>query len=280
MSESAFRGGDFIADPEKCIGCGKCAKDCPTAIITIEGDLAKVPPEDMADCLGCQHCLAICPTAAASVAGRNPVDSVPVGGCDPTSLDLLVRSRRSIRQFAPGSVEQKLLDRVLAGAAHAPTGVNARYRRFTVIRDPRTMSEYRDRCCRALTANADKLPEDLQWLASAAGKWLDKGRDVIFRNAPHLIVVTSGPWASTPDADAVIALSYFELLAQANGIATVWCGMAEMMLKALPETGKWLGIPEDHSIGYAMLFGPAGIKYERTAQYAPENMAYVDRLAE
>lgn len=269
--------GPFSADADKCVACGKCVEDCPAAIIAMEDGTARVAAEDMEDCIGCQHCLAICPTAAVSVAGVRPEGSRPLARPDAESLDLLIRGRRSVRKFS-GPVDRALFDRVMETVAHAPTGTNSLLRRFTAVLDEKALAEYRDRSCRALVEAGDRLPESLSWLASAASKWLDKGRDVIFRGAPNLIVVTSHPEASTPEADCLIALSYFDLVAQANGIGTVWCGMADFMHRALPETRAWLGIPEDHVAGYAMLFGMSGVSYARTAQRKPEEVAIVDGL--
>lgn len=271
---------EFVTTQGKCVSCGKCVADCPQAIITLENGQATIGEEDREDCIACQHCLTICPTGAVFLNGLRPENSLPVTALDPRSLERLIRGRRSVRQFSPEPVDGPLLERVLDTVSHAPTGTNSRQRRFTLVLDPERLAEYRDRCCRALVSAGDRLPEDLSWLASAASKWLEKERDVIFRRAPHLIVVTSGPDASTPEADCLIALSYFDLVAQANGIGTVWCGMVDFMLRALPETAAWLGIPPDHRIGYAMLFGRPSVRYMRTAQYEPEDVAVVERLAE
>lgn len=275
---TATTGGLFAADPDRCIACGLCADDCPANIIIIDAGLASVPAAEEDECLRCQHCLAVCPTAAVSVAGRRPEDSLSVGGPDFGELDRLMRSRRSVRRFDARPVDRELFDRVLRAAAYAPTGVNARDRRFTAILDPGVMSDLRDRCCQALAAGADRLPENLGWLAGAASKWLEKGRDVIFRSAPHILVVTAGPGATTGVADCLISLSYFELAAQTADIGTVWCGMVEMMLQHLPETRRFFGIPDDHQIGYAILFGRPGIRYPRTVQYEPEAVTILDRL--
>lgn len=279
MTEIVFKsGGPFLADPNSCIACGNCVEDCPVNIITLDTGVATVPSDKAEECLACQHCLAICPTAAVTVAGRRPEDSLPVGIPSPKALDLLMRSRRSIRQFDPEPVSRAVFDKILTTAAHAPTGVNLRRRRFTAILDAKIMDELRDRFCSMVVAGADRLPQGLDWLASAASKWVEKKRDVLFRTAPHILVVTCEPDAATPVADCIIALSYFELAAQTNGLATVWCGMVEMLLQHLPETRALFGIPPDHTIGYAMLFGRPAVQYQRTAQYFPEDVALLDKL--
>lgn len=48
-------------DPDKCIGCAKCANVCPTVAIEINDGVAEV---DERKCLACQNCTGICPTGA------------------------------------------------------------------------------------------------------------------------------------------------------------------------------------------------------------------------
>ncbi len=268
----------FYADPALCIACGKCVNDCPARVLALV-DGRVVPLEDFdEDCIDCQHCLSICPTAAASVGGRNPADSQPITPVDPAQIDKLFRSRRSFRKFAPEPVNEELLEKIMESTGYAPTGVNARQRRFTLITDPAVLHDFRDKVCRLLVERAPYLPDDISWLANAASKWLEKGRDVIFRNAPNMLVVTAGPYASTAQADCLIALSYFELAAQANGLGTVWVGMVQYLLEFLPEARMWLNIPENHTLGYAMLFGKPAVQYQRTTQWQPEQVMVVERL--
>lgn len=268
----------FTVDSRKCTACGLCAADCPARIISIVDNLARVEPERDEECLGCQHCMTICPAGAVSVAGRNPADSRAVEAFNPAALENLIRSRRSVRRFAPGAVDPVLFRRILDTVANAPTGVNIRHRRFTAILDPKVMADFRDRVTRALVENPGALPEDAGWIADMARSWRDGGEDEILRNAPHMLVVTAGPEGVCKVADCVIALSYFDLYAQANGIGTTWCGIVESVLRFFPESRKWLGIPDDHEIGYAMLFGPAGVHYARTGQHEAEDAAILDSL--
>ena len=81
----------------------------------------------------------------------------------------------------------------------------------------------------------------------------------------------------SPLPDCLIALSYFELFAQANGVGTVWDGLAKWAINdLLPETRQRLGIPDDHLIGYCMVFGKPAVRYSRTVQHGP---ALISRFA-
>ena len=45
---------------------------------------------------------------------------------------------------------------------------------------------------------------------------------MIFRGAPHLLVVSASPESVCPAEDVNLALAYFELMAQSAGLGTVW----------------------------------------------------------
>lgn len=74
-------------------------------------------------------------------------------------------------------------------------------------------------------------------------------------------------------ADTHIFLSYFELMAQSMGLGTLWNGMVKEALdKVLPDVRERLGVPADHVIGYAMLFGRSAVTYQRTVERGPANI--------
>lgn len=67
--------GDFLAiDPERCIGCGICAKVCPAGCIALEGGKAVRSAQAGFGCNACLACMHACPThAIACAAGdKNP----------------------------------------------------------------------------------------------------------------------------------------------------------------------------------------------------------------
>ena len=175
-------------------------------------------------------------------------------------------------------MDEQTLRRVLDIVNHAPTAVNARDLHFTVVSGMDAMADLRKRTCEALVTNAARIAAHSQWIVAVAQSWLDGGEDGIFRNAPHVIVVSGGKGQILPKIDGVIALSYFDLYASSLGIGTTWCGMFDTVLRQVPESRRWLGIPDDHEIGYAMLFGKAGIRYARSAQHAPADATILKGL--
>jgi nitroreductase len=227
-------------------------------------------------CYQCQHCLAVCPTAAISILGRNPVDSLPLSpGRLPTidQMELLVRGRRSVRQYRDENVDPALLQRLLNALANVPTGVNRRELTFMVIDDREVMGRIRSEFYSAMAkAEASRLPE---YLVTAAPAFLNEGIDLVFRGAPHALIVSAPPDAPCPGQDVVLALAYFELLAQSAGLGTVWWGMLRSILDALPELKRSVNLAADQ-VYYAMLFGMPAIRFSRTVQR--DDAAVVRRL--
>lgn len=272
----------FLVDQTKCDHCGLCVDDCPARIITYDdAGVPEVKAAREADCVKCQHCLAICPDGAVSVNGVRPENSRPLTTSTvPTfaQMDQLVRARRSVRQYRPEDVNPNLIQRLLDAAAHAPTGVNARQLTFTVIEARATLARLRTQAFDAIAAatEAGHLVERGEFLAKVVHNWREHGRDVIFRDAPHLIIVSSPPTTPCPQQDVSLTLAYFELLAQTAGLGTVWCGYVKVMLEAFPALKPLFGLAPDH-VYYAMLFGHCAVQYARTVQR--EGSAAIRRIS-
>ena len=272
----------FTVNAKLCTRCGLCAADCPARIIVQEGkNLPSILPEKEAECLQCQHCLAICPTAAISILGRNPDNSLPLSSDSFPRLDQMtrfVRGRRSVRQYKDENVDPALITTLLATLANVPTGVNKRDLTFTVIDDKAVMHQLREQVLAALTAagQANRIPERCQYLLEAPPAYYAHKVDIIFRGAPHALVVSAPSDAPCPGEDVTLALAYFDLLAQSARLGTVWWGILKMCLEVLPDLKLLFGLPPRQRYYYGMLFGIPAIRYPRAVQR--DDAAIVKRL--
>ena len=265
---------NFLVNQQVCTKCGQRVADCPPRIIAMESGFPGIAPEKESLCYKCQHCLAICPTAAISILGLQPEESRPLAGNfpDPGQLEILIKGRRSVRRYKEENLDPALLQQLLEVAWHAPTGVNSRQVLFTVVDDRAKMAQLRDEVLAGLrlVVQEDGLPEGRGYFADFVRMWDEEQIDVLFRGAPHLLIASVPANVPTPLPDCVIALSYFELFAQANGVGTVWDGLAKWAINDLvPTARRTLGIPDDHLIGYVMAFGPPAVHYSRTVQHGP-----------
>jgi nitroreductase/NAD-dependent dihydropyrimidine dehydrogenase PreA subunit len=270
----------FTIDKQKCTKCGFCINDCPAGIIDMNTVYPAIATDQKAACFKCQHCLAVCPTGAISILGNNPEDCRPLKGNlpDPDRLETLMKGRRSVRQYRDENLAPELIQRLLDVAWHAPTGHNARRVMFTVIDDKEVMARFREETMQGLmrVVRENRLPAGMKFVAELVSRWEEKRVDTVFRGAPHLIVASAPKVVATPEADCLIALSYFELFAQSLGVGTIWDGIAKLTFNDLvPELRKTLGIPDNHLIGYAMAFGKPAVNYHRTVEQDKTSIAYV-----
>lgn len=262
---------DFKVDKQKCIHCKLCVTECPVLIINGKTEFPEIKDGKQANCLKCQHCLAVCPTGAISIWGKEPENSIPVSLPipEPAALENLMQTRRSIRKFKDEEVDPNLIHHLISMASYAPTAKNENAVQFTVVDTRKDMTKLRDLAYNRIKQyfEENRLPEKLLYLNNFREVWEAKHIDVIFRDAPHLLITSAPKSGTEPVLDCSIATTYFDLLANSHGIGTLWNGFAKYVFEDLaPELKQEIGIPEDHKICTVLLFGKAAVKFARSIQ--------------
>lgn len=274
---------DFAVDADKCIRCGKCTTDCQNRAIEPDPEtkLPRVAPDGGSGrCMHCRHCLMICPSAAISVDGINPADCIPSAQnlpAYPAVLDL-IRSRRSVRNYKQKNVDKKVIAELMDAMRYVPTGVNFHQLHFGLIDDIDVMNVYRQKIYRRVKElfEAGNLPDDRKRRFESIYHQHQAGKDPVFRTAPHMLLVSVPADAPCAEADPLIAVSYFELLAHAHGLATCWFGRIMMMQRGLmPEIFAPFRLPEGYQPGYAILFGESNSTFPRTCNPDPVKISAV-----
>jgi nitroreductase len=248
----------------------------------LQGTPPRLGPEQRSQCIRCQHCMAICPTGALSIDGKNPSDSIPLSKDSFPSLEYmerLVQGRRSVRQYQDKNVDPARIQQLLDALAYVPTGVNAQALTISVIDQKTVLSRLREQVLSGLDrcAKSGRIPEHLSFLGTAPSAFNERGIDMIFRGAPHLLVVSAPLTAPGAQTDTSIALTTFELMATCAGLGTVWCGLLKMALEVAPDLKPLLELPLEGIHYYPMLFGYPAVKYARTVQR--EGAAVIKRLS-
>ena len=253
-------------DTQKCNLCGACVRECVNNVLTKneQGTIAVIPGGE-ARCIHCAHCMMVCPSAALSIDGLDPEKDFEPALRGPEFGKLLnqVKSRRSIRHFKQRNVDEDVMADLLDALRYPPTGVNYRNLQFSVISDCDIMEQYREKLYKRYFDRFENDP-DTKNICAAWKDALANGGDPVFRTAPHLLLVNHDENAPCGPADAVIALSYFEMLANAAGVGTVWFGRLIMLFKQMPELMDMFDIPAGYKPGYAMLFGYGDNLFRRT----------------
>lgn len=264
-------------DKEKCIRCGLCISDCLSSCIEFDEDnFPKMTAEER--CISCQHCLAICPTGALSFNEKHPENSQ---AADYNDILGLIKSRRSVRQYKDEEISEETFGKLKEMLPFIPTGCNSHSLHFSIVEKKSAMDTIRNRVNELLIKTMSY--KALAPIVNKFSKYKDafiNGEDVIFRGAPHMVVVSSPITAPCATVDPIIALSYFELYAQHLGLGTCWCGFAQVCLKIFPEICEMLEIPSGYKPVYVMLLGIPAVKYQRTIQPEPYKIAEIKEIHE
>lgn len=261
----------FELDRSRCVKCALCASDCFFGALKIGADGFPAMAEP-AKCMRCQHCLAVCPKGAVVFDGKRPEASLRVDGLQLPSIrqmENFMRVRRSVRRYRDCDVERSVLERIFKALGNTPTGCNARNLKFTCFATRKAMAEFRGKFIRAIEEHRDGEKMLPRWLAAPAIQMRNGKGDMFFRGASGMVIISSdetAPGVVTPEEDVVIACSYFEMLAQASGLGTCWCGFLKLVQREIPELlVKTLGFRQTTPF-YAVLFGLPAIAYQRGVQ--------------
>lgn len=261
-------------DESKCVRCGECVRDCIVGILRQDpGEIPVLPAALENFCINCQHCLAICPTGAVECNQVKASSCAEAGKLpDPSAMMNLLRMRRSVRRYKNENVPAEIMEQLKAALAWTPTGCNDHRLAFRIIEEHSQMEFFRQETFSMLrklirwgilTLFYPRLKHYLKKILS--------GEDVIYRNAPHMIVALTPKDAPCKEADPWIALSYFDLLAQSFKLGTCWCGFAVYAIKFNRKLQKHLAIPKGYKVSSVLLFGPPAVTYARATnppQYA------------
>jgi len=178
--------GLVAVDESKCKRDGICAAECPTRIITLDGDegFPVIAPKYEASCLTCGHCVVVCPNGAMSISG------VAIQDCPEIDKDLqlsweqaeqFLRSRRSIRVYKDKEMERQTMQKLIETARYAPTASNAQNVHWLVINDRDQLKELSGQTVewmrQAIKAQPDSLPS---YFKPTVAGWI-AGYDVILR---------------------------------------------------------------------------------------------------
>ncbi|MHA2391085.1 MAG: nitroreductase family protein [Promethearchaeota archaeon] len=248
-------------DREKCTNCRSCIPECVTLRFGWNDKTKEVLFYKNFGCILCGHCVAICPIDAIQyedMPGR-PFEFEEIrniGAILPyENFNKLVRSKRSIRQYKKERVPKPILNKVIESMRYAPTGVNIRNLKLTVVSGNK-VQQLSEAILKALLASPEV--DDGNKLGFRAK--ISLGKDPIFHKSPHVMIIHSHELELV---NATIAITHGMLAAETLGLGTCWIGWAQGPLNALRELRKnYLGF-KDYVSG-VFTIGFPDVRYKRS----------------
>ena len=249
-------------DSSKCIGCGKCVKDCVVSSLYLEGGKAKFRE----GCIECGHCFAVCPAGAVDMPGYDKTgctEITPMTQIDSETLLQAMKSRRTVRRFKNIPVEQEKIDRILEAGRYAPTGANSQNVAYTILSDKK--DELERECVKLFRAGV-KVGSKF----SKALKNTDINDTFFFKGAP-LVIVVSGH----DSVNATLASAYMELEANSLGLGVLYSGFFCGCTVLNPKIKAKLHLPRGHKAVTCMIMGYPDVEYKRIPPRKPVNVKTV-----
>ena len=260
----------IVFHPERCTGCGLCAKVCHNrCIVLVDGK----PMTQPVLCDGCSQCIAICAQQARSWAGVPPVSYEEQRLPSTSQLEELYKQRRSIRFFKRHRIDRNLLQAVVQCSAYAPTNnhelrlvvadgledmwdleqVAIRFssRIYRLLFQPRMVFALLDRLSTAVTR---------QVRAKLEARHSD-------RLAPAAMVFVVGdPRIAFSEASAQAALDLITLRAQTEGIGGCLWGVGKIALNRSRAARRHLGLQRDERILGVLLLGYPDVRFRNKVE--------------
>ena len=287
-----------------CKACGVCGHVCPRHIpVTIENDNKKITmisPERIDLCMEYGHCVALCPHGAIEVESLNEEKFAPVKALDidEDQLLLLMKQRRSIRNYKDKPVPRQIINRIIDAAHSAPTGSGRSTTGVIVIDNPKklaTFSELIYEMYEGLEKNL-KNPIARFMIKQKKGKkilrtlqdfvmpgmhwyirWYREGEsNEIMRDCPVLMLFHSPINEPVGAENCLIAAFHAIMMAQVMGIGTCFNDIIPPACNRVPEIRKLLGLPDDHEIYASITMGYAKYKFNRIAPRKLVEVRYLE----
>ena len=280
--------GNVTIDPDACTHCGLCVRTCPAEVLSIGNEKINIHTDSPFGCIACGHCMMVCPHEAITVTGRglSPNDIQPLPSPEKIAtadqLAALMKKRRSVRTFTDKPVDPALLDRIVEMASTAPMGIPPWDIGCVIINGKENVRKLTDDIIKGYTgflkvfkpwllkamrpfigkAKYDIFTDFIRPLAETYVRAHRQGRDVVFYEAPAVLIFHHSPY--TEAVDASIACTYAMLAAESLGLGSTIIGGAAPIIQRNKELSRSLGIPEGNTPAIALILGHPAASFKKT----------------
>jgi nitroreductase/NAD-dependent dihydropyrimidine dehydrogenase PreA subunit len=244
-------------DIAKCSNCKSCINECVFSNFSVDENNEEVIFDATQGCILCGHCIIVCPENAIVYKDMKdevvPFESVQ----EPSSLvsyekmHKLMRAKRSIRQYKKKKVPKEVIKKVLESMRYAPTGVNIRNLKCTIISDEKVIDRLSNLITDVVIQDSGETP---------LLKKKEQGIDPIFYHAPQVIILHSDK--AEDIVNATIAITYGMLSAETLGLGTCWMGITRTVLNMKKEIREGVAGIRGVVLG-VMTIGYPAVKYLR-----------------
>ncbi len=187
-----------------------------------------------------------------------------------TDFSLLLKTRRSIRDYEDGDVPLELVRACVRESCLAPSASNRQPWRFIIVNNRGWMKRLSDESKKNFLLHVEKNPD------APVKQYETVLRDDafnVFYNAPCLVYVVGPVSVPSITVDCTLAACYFMFSAAARGLGTCWIGLGSNIGDL--ELLSAIGMPEDCKIIAPIIVGYPTRIPEPPARNAPQILKIV-----
>ncbi|HEY94753.1 MAG TPA: 4Fe-4S binding protein [Dehalococcoidia bacterium] len=263
---------------ETCTQCGICATVCSFGLIEIEGDnYPEEVPEADQFCNRCGACVVACPAASVNHLDIPLEQSMLINPGLETNFDQcaqLIKTRRSIRVYGDEPVSREIISRLIDTARYAPTGANQQNVKWLVIYDKEKMKRIReigaDFVLETVKANFPTYAQALHFF----NKRREAGYDIFLHGAPAIVCTYGTNQMPAPSTNCIIALSYFDLLANSASLSCCWLGFFTNAANNFNPIKEIVALPPENEVYASMIVGYPRYQYQRIPVRNPADIIW------
>ncbi|MGC9366590.1 MAG: nitroreductase family protein [bacterium] len=262
----------------KCTKCKLCLNACPANLFSFQNDCINFQDPNHW-CIKCGHCLAICPAQAVeydlSPSYREYSKNIPH-----QLLSLL--NQRSIRNYSEEQVSPEKIEFILEAMRYSASGHNLQGCKYIVIKDRKVQLALSDFTIKAMKKFLVLIklryfiklfipsilfellndPSTSVGIKSMISDY-EKGKDVIFFNAPLVILIYYPEMGEMSLIDPIIAATNGIHAAHLLGLGSCWMGFVMQAIAKSKKIKNYLSIPKDHRICAVFTLGYPQLNYSR-----------------
>jgi nitroreductase/NAD-dependent dihydropyrimidine dehydrogenase PreA subunit len=283
------KGKEIIKNEETCINCLLCVKECISGVFDVQDNKAVILHPEF--CNRCSHCVSVCPVQAIA---HGALDLSQVKKVDHTLIQAdayaeIVKARRSIRHYQDQAVFRETIERLLSLSRYSPTASNDQNVEYMVISDKALLGKISKRMFSYIlkldALFSTSLGKRLRGrVKGKILKYLDavdfykaeaeKGRDLVFHNAPILVLFLAPAKASFAEANCNIAAANFVNYAFSMGLGTCFIGFLVFALKMDRKIKAWIGVPAGKKVYASVVLGYPEITHRYTPSRKPPKIIW------
>jgi nitroreductase len=250
-----------------------------------------------AECFSCGHCVCVCPAGAITAGGTDTLGFAASRASIAEYDEYIgfIRSRRSARNYKKAPVPGELAARVADAARYSPTAKNAQGVCVTVVSGGAVKKlagltfDFYKKLMDTVASPLKKYPFMLLAGLSTVRTiernapafeygykmWLE-GVDLLFYDAPALVIVHADKTLAMPKDDCGYALYSMALAAETLGLATCINGFFLRAAERSAGIRSFIKLPAGHEVYGAMTMGYPALKFNKVPARRPVNVTYIN----